>query len=320
MATLVVSTEVGSPSKAGQYLKASSSESLEERSTSFGSDAASSDEARDECCDRQDEDEDEGIGFQREPLLEENDQDLSADEEAEFSLDARLASAKRWRGFRSQMTALACGPPGLTLPTGLSPPGLVPSARTPPGLPLRQVPCGPPGLAPETSVGKQGHRADKFEDGQQMLTVGAARLVQTAPSWLEHQIRAISLEALEVDAWKQLAEPEPDDPEWQLVALVGSCRLVGFATYAFFEEGPGSIMSVHHVAISQSFRGMGFGRRLLAELLRRARQKGAWAVKLFSKPAAVAFYERAGFSVIGPDLLMELRMSAHACEEEGGEA
>mmetsp|Transcript_54008 Transcript_54008/g.96721 ORF Transcript_54008/g.96721 Transcript_54008/m.96721 type:complete len:245 (+) Transcript_54008:62-796(+) len=183
------------------------------------------------------------------------------DVEEELSLDARLATAKRWRRFRAA-------------PPGLAPPGLKqgPAIRTP-----------------------------------RMLIIGASALL-IAPNWLKEEIQQLSLSSLEVDAWQQLLEPDPEDPEWQLLSLVDGSGLLGFCTYAFFEEGPGQIMSVHHVVISQACRGMGWGRKLLADLLRRAEDAGAWAVKLFSRSEAVGFYEKEGFSVVGSNLLMEKRL------------
>jgi GNAT superfamily N-acetyltransferase len=126
--------------------------------------------------------------------------------------------------------------------------------------------------------------------------------------WLEDQIRALSREALGVDAWESLANPSPDDPEWQLLALVGRGCFVGFSTYAFFEEGPGSIMSVHHLLISKTYRGLGCGHKLVTELFQRAEDVGAWAVKLFSRPDAIEFYKKVGFSIVGESDLMEYRL------------
>jgi len=213
--------------------------STEDLSTAVGSEAA--------CSDEEDID------------LEEQDQN-DEDVEEELSLDARLATLKRWRSF--------------ALPPGLAPPGLMQG----------------PKRTPST------------------MTIGARLLPAIAPAWLKDEIRQLSLLSLEVDAWQHLVEPDPEDPEWQLMALIDSGGLVGFSTYAFFDEGPGQIMSVHHVVVSAACRNMGWGRKLVADLVKRAEDAGAWAVKLYSRSEAVSFYTRVGFSVIGPNFLMEKRL------------
>jgi len=150
------------------------------------------------------------------------------------------------------------------------------------------------------------------------LNIPASTLKEAAPAWLQQAIKTLSIEALEADAWDALCNPDPEDPEWNLLALVGPGGLVGFCTFAFFEEGPGVIMSVHHLVIAHSCRGVGFGRILLADLLHQAREHGAWAVKLYSKSDAVGFYEKEGFELAGPNFLMELRLDPPIIGEDMG--
>jgi len=151
-----------------------------------------------------------------------------------------------------------------------------------------------------------------------LLSMSASLLPQSSVIELESRIRLLSQHALGVDAWEDLLEPETGDPEWHLLALMGKEFLAGFSTYAFFPEdcddgSSGLIMSVHHMVAAKVFRGMGHGRTMLEDLLARARSANAWAVKLFSKPAAVGFYERMGFKLAGyenedGDHLMEVRL------------
>eukprot|EP00930_Biecheleria_cincta_P038822 TRINITY_DN2668_c0_g1_i1.p1 TRINITY_DN2668_c0_g1~~TRINITY_DN2668_c0_g1_i1.p1 ORF type:complete len:336 (+),score=58.39 TRINITY_DN2668_c0_g1_i1:57-1064(+) len=261
---------------------------------------------------------------------EDTDQSTQEDsgEEAEFSLDARLLSKKRWRSFRqcnSSYPASRCDvPPGLAAPVLASPPGLVqdapglhpPSApASPPGL-VQDAPClrppSAPGLKPSI-VNREASRAPAEPTLPLPLATRALKIpastLMAAPAWLQQAIKKLSLDALEVDAWEALCNPDPEDPEWNLLVLVGPGGLVGFCTFAFFAEGPGIIMSVHHLVIAHSCRGVGFGRTLLTDLLHQACEHGAWAVKLYSKSDAVGFYEKEGFNLAGPNFLMELRLT-----------
>lgn len=292
------------------------------------------------------------------PEVESDEEEEGAQEESEFSLDGRLASIKRWRRFQalqqetgtgtsmavsSIVPASVCDTP---LPAHLDTqvPPLSAQALTqahavdhccsmpvevqltfPPGLgelqrtrPEREFPP-PPGLscaaAPmQASVPLPTPSQISFN----LLNMSASLLSQSSVPGLEGRIRLLSQHALGLDALEALLEPEPDDPEWHLLALVGKEFLAGFSTYAFFPEdcddgSSGLIMSIHHVVAAKVFRGMGHGRTMLEDLLARARSANAWAVKLFSKPTAVGFYERMGFNLAGyenedGDHLMEVRL------------
>lgn len=248
---------------------------------------------------------------------EDTEQSIQEDsgEETEFGLDARLLSKKRWHSFRESINPVfrRAVPPGLqhcmAAPGLASPPGLVHDA---PGL----HPPSAPGLKPFVGLIDGQSSIDPVKPtpavpalAPRALKFSASALMESAPAWLQQAIKTLSLQALEVDAWEALCSPDPEDPEWNLLALVGPSGLVGFCTFAFFPEGPGIIMSVHHLVIADSCRGVGFGRTLLADLLHRARKHGAWAVKLYSRSDAVGFYEKEGFGLAGPNFLMELRLT-----------
>lgn len=232
-------------------------------------------------------------------------EETGACEEAEFSLDGRLATIKRWRSFRRQQDAMSQFPPGqLQSPAALAPPGF--DTRAEESAPPRFAGAlAPPGFSNST-------QDTSTWESPASLHVDVGRLVETAPPWLEVQIRELSLAALQVDAWQALLHPEPDDPQWQLLALVCCRGLVGFGTYALFEEvgkHGNLVMSVHHVVVASTHRGRGCGRRIVAELQAKAKSAGAWAVKLYSTPSAVRFYEHLGFKVVGPNQLMELHLA-----------
>ena len=189
-----------------------------------------------------------------------NEEEAGASEEAEFSLDGRLASLKRWRSFRARYLPLAedlsprvvaasmevpcigtrmqvstpytetaeeateragtaiAGPLTSVEPT-LSMPGLPPSQHSPTNIDSWQglVPeiSPPPGIMPPAPVSS----ADVFIPT--LLKVDVSLLLDTALPGLEGQIRNLSQNSLGVDTWETLLHPEPGDPEWQLVALVG---------------------------------------------------------------------------------------------------
>jgi GNAT superfamily N-acetyltransferase len=224
-----------------------------------------------------------------------DEQEEGADEECEFSLDGRLATMKRWRAYRARMEA----PVAMleSSPTGVlwhGPPGLAPCQNDVSGASTN----------PAASGSQEQCRVNPHS--LSVMKVEAGRLLENTIPWLQQQISTLSLEALKVDTWEALANTLPEDPEWQLVALIGCERLVGFCTYAFFDDGHGSVMSVHHFVISAVCRGMGCGRKLVAEISHRAEAHGAYAIRLHSKPEALEFYVKMEFVEIGCDHLMEL--------------
>lgn len=247
------------------------------------------------------------FGDAEDATSEVEEEEVGAREEAEFSLDGRLATMKRWRGFHRQQETACIGPPGIAAAgvrcaARFGAPGIV-SFTDEAVLPSPAL-LAPPGFnacAEEPAT----------KESASLLHIDAGRLLETSPPWLEAQIRRLSSSALDTDTWEALLHPEPDDPRWQLLASVHCSGLIGFATYAFFEEVSECgrlIMSVQHVVVGPMHRGVGQGRRLLEELSAKACSVGAWGMKLYSKRSAVGFYERLGFQVIGPNHLMEKRL------------
>lgn len=87
------------------------------------------------------------------------------------------------------------------------------------------------------------------------------------------------------------------NPEWFLVAEAGG-RIIG-AVMAGYEGHRGWI---NYLAVEPAQRRGGLGRRLMDEAERRLRAAGCPKINLQVRPenkAAIAFYERIGFSVEG---------------------
>lgn len=239
-----------------------------------------------------------------------NEEEEGAREEAEFSLDGRISSMKRWRRFQALRGATCSGSevqkdkisaPCRSLSSIFGLQGAV-KLPPPPGL------CGDSDAAADSQSHSQSSAPNELDF--KLLNIDESLLMQARMPELVEQIRLLSQRALGVDTWDAFLNPEPGDPEWQMLALVGKDYLAGFSKYAFFKEdcndgSEGTIMSIHHVVVDEAVRGMGHGRTMLIDLVNRARTVDAWAIKLYSTPAAVGFYERMGFELIGPDRLME---------------
>lgn len=262
---------------------------------------------------------------------EQDEEEEGTDEENEFSLDGRLATMKRWRAYRAKMADSIVD---IDQPLVASAPYMMSSSLEDSSEDEEQhetqafgsidncegsgrdcqatVPCRPPGLMshcpPGLNACEPQSRVSICPESISFMKVEAKRLVEAPVPWLEREIRCLSMEALGEDIWDVLAKPLPEDPDWQLLALMSAGRLVGFCTYAFFDDEVGCVMSVHHLAIAMNCRGSGCGRRLITSLQQRAQADNAWAIKLHSKPEAIGFYERMGFSLVGPNDLMELHL------------
>ena len=61
---------------------------------------------------------------------------------------------------------------------------------------------------------------------------------------------------------------------------------------------------VRFMAVAASARGRGLGQRILRELERRARSAGAHSIVLNARENVQGFYEKEGFSVVGPAPLL----------------
>ncbi|MBL8577176.1 MAG: GNAT family N-acetyltransferase [Mesorhizobium sp.] len=88
-----------------------------------------------------------------------------------------------------------------------------------------------------------------------------------------------------------------------LIAAIGE-KIVGFA-HVEFQAGLTPSAFLNRIYVEQSWKGKAVGSALLAEVVGKARGLGAERIKLtvYEKNArAVAFYKKAGFSVIGTEV------------------
>ncbi|SDF56184.1 Predicted N-acyltransferase, GNAT family [Blastococcus aurantiacus] len=104
-------------------------------------------------------------------------------------------------------------------------------------------------------------------------------------------------------------EIEQDDRDATAVHVVSRGRAGGVAgrvvaTGRLLLPGDGSrTAAIGRMAADISVRGLGHGAAVLAELHRQAALRGATAVELHAQVSARGFYERAGYTAVGPEYL-----------------
>lgn len=77
-------------------------------------------------------------------------------------------------------------------------------------------------------------------------------------------------------------------------------RMVGMATLLFIQKLPRLIAYVDDVVVDESARGHGLGKAIMEKVIDRARERGADAIELTSRPsrtAANAMYPKLGFKI-----------------------
>lgn len=97
--------------------------------------------------------------------------------------------------------------------------------------------------------------------------------------------------------WDQPKGSEKDDLEDESIHLMaysggGVC---GVARAHFNSPGEAQI---RYMAVDEPYRGKGIGARLLGELEKRIKQKGARQVTLNARKNAVGFYENHGYEIV----------------------
>ncbi len=138
-------------------------------------------------------------------------------------------------------------------------------------------------------------------------------------------LRAVYRRAsLSNDSDRAVLLAHPDALEFPDLAVVeGRTRIatangvpIGFATWR--SDGP--VVEVEDLFVDPDWTRHGAGRGLLLDLLAIARRLGAGQVEVTANPAAVGFYEKAGFAFtgqaatrFGPAPRMQLDLAESAC-------
>jgi ribosomal protein S18 acetylase RimI-like enzyme len=98
------------------------------------------------------------------------------------------------------------------------------------------------------------------------------------------------------------SERHPEEAESiHLLALEGK-RIVGCVLFYPENSEKGRL---YQMAVSEEYRGQGFGRKLLAKLEESLKQKGYHEVYLYARDESLGFYERMGFHKEGNAILKD---------------
>ena len=97
--------------------------------------------------------------------------------------------------------------------------------------------------------------------------------------------------------WGQPKGSEKDDLEDKSIHLMACAgpNVIGVARAHFNSANEAQI---RYMAIEQHYRGKGIGSKLLAELEKRVRQKGASLITLNARKTAVGFYENYDYEIV----------------------
>ena len=101
---------------------------------------------------------------------------------------------------------------------------------------------------------------------------------------------------IEEQGVSEAEEMDGNDADATHVLLTADGDSVGTARVRFVDDRTAKI---ERVAVVQSHRGGGLGRRLMTLAERRARESGATTAKLHGQVAVVEFYETLGYEVVG---------------------
>lgn len=135
---------------------------------------------------------------------------------------------------------------------------------------------------------------EAFEAGEAMIETRVG-------SWAELGAHARSIRtAVFIDEQRIPREMEWDEADANCVHAVVVNRFgMPLATGRLLPAQAG-VARIGRMAVSQTQRGSGVGRRVLDALMTEARQRGDNELVLHAQTSARAFYERAGFSPCGP--------------------
>lgn len=124
----------------------------------------------------------------------------------------------------------------------------------------------------------------------------------------------------------EIEQDERDATAVHVVSRAGPGEAAGrvVATGRLLLPGDGSrTAAIGRMAADPSVRGLGHGAAVLAELHRQAALRGATAVELHAQVTARGFYERAGYTAVGPEYLeagiAHVTMRRALVEADGGQ-
>jgi ribosomal protein S18 acetylase RimI-like enzyme len=98
--------------------------------------------------------------------------------------------------------------------------------------------------------------------------------------------------------WNQPPGSEKDDLEEQSIHLMATSqnRVLGVIRAHFPSPG---IAQIRYMAVDTPYQGKGIGTKLLTEMEKRLKQKGARQIVLNAREIAVEFYENHGYDIAG---------------------
>jgi GNAT superfamily N-acetyltransferase len=120
---------------------------------------------------------------------------------------------------------------------------------------------------------------------------------QTAAEWdIYYDLRWRVLRA----PWNQPRGSERDALESESVHLLASIPNGAVSGVGRLHFNSPHQAQIRFMAVAENFRGQGIGSRILQELERRARERGATSIVLEARDTAVPFYVRNGYATLGP--------------------
>lgn len=101
--------------------------------------------------------------------------------------------------------------------------------------------------------------------------------------------------------WEQVRDLAPVGPPTSLVAVTDDRRVCGYASSLVVQGGAARSLWVLAHAVDPAWRGLGIGRLILGEVVRRSRAEGVKTFRLqveTSNAVALSLYESCGFRTV----------------------
>lgn len=112
--------------------------------------------------------------------------------------------------------------------------------------------------------------------------------------------------------WGIPGEKDPDEEgSFHLAAFDGGGTVLATGRLVW---KPDALAQIRSMAVAESFRGRGLGRRILRELERRALVEGVTFVFLQARELAVPFYEKCGYHIVEKSFLLQGKIQHYRME------